>query len=133
MCLAAVKYDLPAIIRVRHHDLVQRAQFFTKCRVGDCTAAGQGQHGVPRAEHPAFQRRGPRACPQVKPDAPPCDGRVGKIVDTHSLDEAMAAARRNAGTGDVVLLSPACASFDLFKNYEDRGRQFKEWVAAAQR
>ena len=61
------------------------------------------------------------------------DGRIGKIVDTHSLDEAMAAARRNAGTGDVVLLSPACASFDLFKNYEDRGRQFKEWVAAAQR
>ena len=61
------------------------------------------------------------------------DGRIGKIVDTHSLDEAMAAARRNAGTGDVVLLSPACASFDLFKNYEDRGRQFKEWVATARR
>ena len=33
--LAAVKYDLPAIIRVRHHDLVQRAQFFTKRRIGD--------------------------------------------------------------------------------------------------
>ena len=79
MCLAAVKYDLPAIIRVRHHDLVQRAQLFTKRRVGDRTAAGQGQHGVPRAEHPAFQRRGPRACPQVKSNAPPRDGRVGSL------------------------------------------------------
>jgi len=54
---------------------------------------------------------------------------VPRIVDTHSLDECMEACRREAVAGDVVLLSPACASFDLFRNYEDRGRQFKEWVA----
>lgn len=58
-------------------------------------------------------------------------GKVSEIVDTHSLDEAMQAARRCASRGDTVLLSPACASFDLFKNYEDRGRQFKAWVADA--
>ena len=57
------------------------------------------------------------------------DGVVPRIVSTSSLDEAMRTARAAARKGDVVLLSPACASFDLFKNYEDRGRKFKEWVA----
>lgn len=47
------------------------------------------------------------------------------IVDTHSLDDTMKAAAELVEEGDVVLLSPACASFDLFSNYEDRGRQFK--------
>ncbi|MFI3320355.1 MAG: UDP-N-acetylmuramoyl-L-alanine--D-glutamate ligase [Rikenellaceae bacterium] len=56
-------------------------------------------------------------------------GVIPKIISTASLEEAMSAARLSARAGDVVLLSPACASFDLFKNYEDRGRQFKEWVA----
>lgn len=56
-------------------------------------------------------------------------GKVAPAVfDTHSLDEAMTAAHNAAYEGDVILLSPACASFDLFRNYEDRGRQFKEWV-----
>ncbi len=50
------------------------------------------------------------------------------IRDCTSFEEAMKAAREVATAGDTVLLSPACASFDLFKNYEDRGRQFKEWV-----
>ena len=50
------------------------------------------------------------------------------ILDCSSFEEAMEAAREVATAGDTVLLSPACASFDLFKNYEDRGRQFKEWV-----
>ncbi len=52
------------------------------------------------------------------------------VADTHTLDEAMRVAAEASVAGDVVLLSPACASFDLFKNYEDRGRQFKEWVRA---
>lgn len=56
-------------------------------------------------------------------------GRVGRVIDTHSLEEVMTAARAHAVPGDAVLLSPACASFDLFDNYEHRGRLFKEWVA----
>ena len=50
------------------------------------------------------------------------------IVNTGSASEAVHAAFHFAEKGDVVLLSPACASFDLFKNYEDRGNQFKKAV-----
>ena len=50
------------------------------------------------------------------------------MADTHSLDEALAACRRFAAEGDTVLLSPCCASFDLFRSYEDRGHQFKQAV-----
>lgn len=57
-------------------------------------------------------------------------GIVDQIRDTHSLDEAMAACREIARPGDTVLLSPCCASFDLFSSYENRGRQFKQAVAA---
>jgi UDP-N-acetylmuramoylalanine--D-glutamate ligase len=53
---------------------------------------------------------------------------VPLIVNTTSAEEAVKAAYHFANKGDVVLLSPACASFDLFKNYEDRGKQFKEAV-----
>ena len=50
------------------------------------------------------------------------------IADTHSIEECVEAAHRMAKSGETVLLSPCCASFDLFKSYEDRGRQFKELV-----
>lgn len=50
------------------------------------------------------------------------------IVETKSAEEAVQSAFHFANKGEVVLLSPACASFDLFKNYEDRGKQFKQAV-----
>lgn len=58
------------------------------------------------------------------------EGMVGRenMVDTLSAEEAVKASARFAEKGDVVLLSPCCASFDLFKNYEDRGEKFKEAV-----
>ena len=51
-----------------------------------------------------------------------------KIIDTNNLADAVQAAYSVAQKGDTVLLSPCCASFDLFKNYEDRGEQFKQAV-----
>jgi UDP-N-acetylmuramoylalanine--D-glutamate ligase len=53
---------------------------------------------------------------------------VVKIVSAETLDAAVGKAREDAVAGDVVLLAPACSSFDQFENYEHRGRVFKEWV-----
>ena len=53
---------------------------------------------------------------------------VSKMYDVTSAQDAVKTAHKIATSGDVVLLSPCCASFDLFKNYEDRGRQFKDAV-----
>ena len=53
---------------------------------------------------------------------------VDVMIETQSMDEAIKAAYRLSQRGDTVLLSPACSSFDLFENYEDRGRQFKNAV-----
>lgn len=56
------------------------------------------------------------------------NGMIPVILETHSMQEAVQACYKLAKNGDTVLLSPACASFDLFENYEDRGRQFKAYV-----
>lgn len=56
------------------------------------------------------------------------EGKVKKIVEVNSATQAVEQAHNLASKGDAVLLSPACASFDLFKNYEDRGEKFKEAV-----
>lgn len=54
--------------------------------------------------------------------------RACPLIRANSLKEAVDMARKQAHSGDVVLLSPACASFDMFKNFEDRGEQFKKLV-----
>lgn len=52
-------------------------------------------------------------------------------ADTHSMNDCMESAVHLAHEGDTVLLSPCCASFDLFHNMEERGRQFKDWVKSS--
>jgi UDP-N-acetylmuramoylalanine--D-glutamate ligase len=56
------------------------------------------------------------------------DGKISEIEDARSMEECVSKAYKLAKKGDTVLLSPCCASFDLFKNYEDRGEQFKACV-----
>ncbi|MEM7379696.1 MAG: UDP-N-acetylmuramoyl-L-alanine--D-glutamate ligase [Bacteroidota bacterium] len=53
---------------------------------------------------------------------------VELMIETYAMSEAVKVAYKIAERGDTVLLSPACASFDLFQNYEDRGNQFKEAI-----
>lgn len=56
------------------------------------------------------------------------DGIIPSIEDTHSISDAVRTAHNLASKGDKVLLSPACASFDLFESYEDRGNKFRDEV-----
>ena len=56
------------------------------------------------------------------------EGIVPVIADTHSVEDAVKECAKLAKPGETVLLSPCCASFDLFKSYEDRGEKFKNEV-----
>jgi len=56
------------------------------------------------------------------------DSKITHITDVRSMEDAVKAAYEMSADGDTVLLSPCCASFDLFTSYEDRGKQFKNWV-----
>ncbi|HET7042761.1 MAG TPA: cyanophycin synthetase, partial [Gemmatimonadales bacterium] len=51
-----------------------------------------------------------------------------RVVPAGDFDDVVATARRLASPGDAVLLSPACSSYDMFKNYEERGAAFRAWV-----
>ena len=52
-----------------------------------------------------------------------------KIIHVNNMQEAVLKAKENAKSGDIVLLSPASASFDLYKNFAERGKVFKEFVS----
>lgn len=67
-----------------------------------------------------------QAAPLIEQDL----GHLAKVIHADSMDDAVRKAFESASSGDVVLLSPACSSFDMFENYEDRGRRFKTAVHA---
>lgn len=72
-----------------------------------------------------------KTAPKIKEaieSAPQYKNGFPQMVECTGLKEAVDAARGAAASGDIIILSPACASFDLFKNFEDRGNQFKELV-----
>jgi UDP-N-acetylmuramoylalanine--D-glutamate ligase len=53
-----------------------------------------------------------------------------QVVSAMSFDDVLARAQQLTRSGDAVLLSPACSSYDMFRNYEERGEQFRKWVQA---
>jgi UDP-N-acetylmuramoylalanine--D-glutamate ligase len=57
-------------------------------------------------------------------------GKSLQVTSAGSFEEVIATARRLARPGDAVLLSPACSSYDMFKNYEERGERFRQAVEA---
>jgi UDP-N-acetylmuramoylalanine--D-glutamate ligase len=57
-------------------------------------------------------------------------GKALEVVPAGSFEEVIATAGRLARPGDAVLLSPACSSYDMFKNYEERGERFRQAVEA---
>ncbi|MGH9341903.1 MAG: UDP-N-acetylmuramoyl-L-alanine--D-glutamate ligase, partial [Acidobacteriota bacterium] len=92
---------------------------------------GQDKGGDFRALEPLMSSRGVRLLIVIGAAAEKILAALGSIVPTlraGDMQEAVESAFRNAQPGDIVLLAPACASFDMFDNYEHRGRVFKEIV-----
>lgn len=98
-------------------------------------AGGEGKGADYRVLRDLVQRH-VKALVTLGQDAPLLEAAFGDLVNAcrvEHMDAAVAAAAQVATPGDVVLLSPACASFDMFDNFEHRGRVFKESVAKYQR
>jgi UDP-N-acetylmuramoylalanine--D-glutamate ligase len=91
---------------------------------------GKGQEFKPLA---ASLARYARAAVLIGQDAGLIEQAIGaqvQVIHTLSLEQAVESAMALAQAGDAVLLSPACASFDMFLNYQDRGEQFSRYVLA---
>ena len=89
---------------------------------------GKGQDFSPLRE---AAKEKARAVVLIGEDAKQIEAALGEqvaVIHAASMEQAVIAARDAAQSGDAVLLSPACASFDMFKNYEDRGHEFMEAV-----
>ncbi len=93
-------------------------------------AGGQGKGADFSALNPAIEKY-VKAIILIGEDASKIENALkvpAPIQHASSLKQAMDSAYQTAKTGDIILLSPACASFDMFKNFEDRGEQFCQWV-----
>ncbi|MDM7925409.1 MAG: UDP-N-acetylmuramoyl-L-alanine--D-glutamate ligase, partial [bacterium] len=90
---------------------------------------GKGQDFSPLADPVS---RFARAAVLIGRDAPliraVLEGTGVPLLDASTMEDAVRAATQRAHAGDAVLMSPACASFDMFRNFEDRGDQFKALV-----
>jgi UDP-N-acetylmuramoylalanine--D-glutamate ligase len=71
---------------------------------------------------------GPKIADVVRQGSRDAGAHKTRVIEADSLEAAVSAARGAARAGDVVLLSPGCASYDMFANYEQRGQQFRQIV-----
>ena len=97
-----------------------QAGFVVRVRDVDDPAIAKGRERIETMLAGAIQRK--KMTPAKRDEV------LSRLSFTKSLEEAVRLAHRIAQPGDVVLLSPACASFDMFRNYAERGQRFREFV-----